>query len=500
MTPRRILLSGTDARLQVKEGADKLANAVKSTLGPFGTNALLEKGLRITNDGVRIAQEITLDDEVEDLGARKLKEAAAKANDQVGDGSTTIITLAQAILKESSRLLGTGRTIGSKMTTAEFLRTLKREYEEVLVKLNAMATPVASEEELIRSAVVAVEDDALGKIIGSVQWELGESGYILAEDSPNTTTTVERVHGIRIDNGFGASYLINNQEKQMLEVNGVRTIITDHTLQTLEPLKDILDQLLRQKIRKVAIIARGFTDQAIQDCAANIKGGYEIYPINAPFTDSKEVMKDLASILGGTFIDYETHSLEDMQLSDVGFAETIRARRFDAVITGAKDSSDGITARIAQLREQLSGSVSDFEHKTLLSRIAQLERGFAVIQVGAESDTERKRIYDKVEDAVNAVRAALQEGTVAGGGLAFKEIADSLPDDYILKRPLASIHEQVMANAPEDFVIEDWVRDPAKVLRIALEQAVSVSGDLATVSIVVTTKNERYNAYISNND
>jgi chaperonin GroEL len=493
----RILVTGVEARMRVKAGVDKGADAVKSTMGPFGTNGLIEKGTRITNDGLTILKEITLEDEVENLGLSKLKEAVAKSNDQAGDFSTGIATLVQAILKESQRLLGTEKTIGGKMTTGEFLRTIKRECAEVIEKLEALTTPVDTEEKLINSAIVSVEDEELGRIIGTAQWELGENGYLLAEEVPETSTTVERVHGIKFDNGFGASFLINNQEKQMLEADEVHTILTSHTLQSLEPLEAVLNQLLKQKVRRVAVIARGWSEQAIQDCAQNIQNGFHIYPINAPYTDSKEVMLDLAAVLGGQFLDHETHALEDAQLSDVGFASKIRARRYDCIITGKHDAdTEKVQKRIAKLEEQLGGSPNDFEKKLLASRLAQLKNGFSVVKVGAESETERKRVFDKVEDAVNAVRAALQKGTVPGGGLAFKAIAEELPDSYILKRPLMSIHEQLMANAPEDFIIEDWVRDPVKVLRIGLEQAVSVAGDLATVSTVVVTKKEKYNAYI----
>lgn len=494
----RILISGTEAREKVIEGVNKGANAAKSTLGPWGTNGLIEKGNRITNDGATILREITLEDEIENLGLTKLKEAVAKSNDQVGDGSTSIATLVQAILKEAQKNLGTSKTIGGKMSTAEFLREIKRESAEAIEKLQAMSKPISSKEELVRSAVVSVEDEALGELIGSTQYDLGEHGYILAEEVPERTTTIEMVHGVKIDNGLGASHLMNNVEKQMLEVDEVPVILTNYTIQSIKELEGILNQLItQQKKRKIAIIARGFSNEAIQDVGMNLKNGVEIYPINAPFTDSREIMLDLQSVLGGQFYDSEIHALEDMQLSDVGFAQKIRARRYDAIITGKNGSdTEKVQKRLATLRETLKGSGSDFEKKTLQARIAQLEHGFAVVKVGAESDTERKRIYDKVEDAVNAVRAALQEGTVPGAGLAFKEIAESLPDNAILKRPLNAIYEQIMLNAPEGFEVEDWVRDPVKVLRVVLEQAVSVAGDLATVSVVVATKKQKYNAFV----
>lgn len=484
----RILITDDEARTKVREGITKAARAISDTLGPYGNNALIEHGTRITNDGAKILKEITFEDEVEDLGLRKLKEAVAKSNDIVGDGSTTITTLTAAILKEGKR------NLGGKTTTADFLKRIQEEREMVNARLEADATPIETEEQLIQAATVSVDNEELGRLIGSTQWKLGKEGFILAEESNERTTTVEFLDGIRIDNGLPMIQIMNDVEKQALEVENVRTIITDHTINTLEPLQDVLNQLLKSKVFKVAIVARGFTEQAIQDCAKNIQGGFQIYPINAPYTDSREVMLDLQAVLGGQFMDKDMHSLEDMQLSDVGFAEKISARRFDAVITGR--NPEKVKARVEKLKEQLKGSESDFEQRALKGRIAQLENGFALIKVGAESETERKRLFDKVEDAVHAVRAAFQEGTVKGGGLAFKEIAEEMPDNAILKTPLMSINLQLMANAPEDWIVEDWVRDPVKVLKVALEQACSVGGALATISSVITTKKEKYNAYV----
>ncbi len=490
------LITGPEARKKVREGVRKGADAVRHTIGPFGTNGLIEKGNRITNDGLTILKQITLEDEIENLGLSKLKEAVTKANDTVGDGSTTATIIADGILDAAQKFLPKEGVAG-KMTTGDFLRKLKGEELDVIEILDSKAKKITTEEELIRSAVVSVEDEKLGKLIGSAQWELGEDGYLLAEEVPETTSSVERIHGVRIDNGFGASFIINNPEKQMLEVENARTILTNHTVQTLKPLETLLNQALKSGLNDIVIVARGFSNEAIQACGKNIEAGFRIYPINAPYTDSTEVMRDLAAVLGGQFIDSEVQSLEDMQLSDVGFAAKVRARRYDAVFTGKNDSqSDKVQARLKTLKDTLAGSNSDFEKKTLAARIAQLEHGFALIKVGAESETERKRLFDKVEDAVNAVRAALQEGTVPGAGIAFKDIADTLPDTYILKRPLMSLYEQVMENAPKDFVIEPWVRDPVKVLRIALEQAVSVAGSLATVNTAIATKKRTMNAYI----
>lgn len=496
----RIVIDGIEARDKVIAGAKKVTGPVGSSLGPFGLNALIEKGTRVTNDGMKIAQEISLEDEIEDLGARKIREAMAKSNEQAGDGSTTIAVLAEAILVASSKLLPKEGVVG-KLSTADFIRKVKTERDEVIGKLKEIATPIETEEQLVNSAVVSVEDRDMGELIGKTQWELGKDGFILTEEAPDKDSSVEHIRGVRIDNGFGASFVMNDQEKQMLIESDVHTILTNHTIQDLKPLEGVLNQFLKTGKKKIAIIARAFTNEAIADCGRNIQNGFNIYPINGPYTDMNEVMKDLAAVLGGQFIDAETHDLADTQYSDLGFAEKIRARRYDAIITG-KNSSDSerVQKRLADLKDQLKGSQSDFEKRNLEARIAQLEHGFALIKVGAESDTERKRLFDKVEDACNAVRAALQEGTVPGAGLAFKQIADELPEDYILKRPLQALHEQVMANAPADFIVEDWVRDPVKVLRIALEQAVSVAADLSTINVAIATKKQRYNAFVKGNE
>lgn len=492
----RTVLKGNEAREKVLSGAKFLAESVSQTLGPYGLNGLLEKGLRITNDGISIAREIQLEDETEELGMRKLREAAVKANEQAGDGSSTTITLAGAILDEASKKLGNGQTVGA-LGTAEFIRKIHAEKEEIFAKLKEQATPITSEEELINSARVAVEDDGLGEMIGKMQWELGADGRIIAEETAETTTYIEKIKGIRFDNGLGMTQVINNQERQSLEMKDVPVIMTTNVVHGFKPLLHIAEHLVTNGESRLVVIGRAFGDQFIKDVQANIQKGFVIIPVNAPYVDQREVMKDLQAVLGGRFIDSEDGPVDSIQISDLGFATTITAKRYDAIIAGR---GDGVEKRLEELKAQLKGSVSDFEKKNIEARIAQLENGFALCKVGAMSDTERKRVFDKVEDAVNATRAALQEGTVKGAGLAFKEISESLPDGYILKKPLLAIHNSVFRNAPKDFVVEDWVRDPVKVLRLALEQAVSVAGDLATVGITVTTKREDKCCHRQNTD
>lgn len=483
----KVVVTGDEARKKVLAGVKFLSDAVSRTLGPYGENGLLEKGLRITNDGISVGRELQLEDEIEDLALRKAREAATKANDMAGDGSTTTMLLTYKILERVMKETGEGG-FTKRRPTVEVIHQIEKEKLEVLSKL--IPTPITSLQEMIDSATVSVEDRHLGSLIGEAQWELGPQGFLLAEESNNPVTTIERVKGIRIDNGLGATQAINNQEKQSLEIEDTPIILTTNIVGTLDPLKHIGEALAKKGITRLGIIARGFSNEAIQQVMINAKNGFTIFPINAPYTDQREIMQDLQAILGGRYIDHEDGGLDSIQFSDLGHCRTISAKRYEAVFTGvdSPETTERVTKRVVELQEKYKGSPSDFEKKNLESRIAQLQNGFGLVKVGALSLTERKRVFDKVEDAVNATRAALQEGTVQGAGIAFKEVAESLPTTYLLKEPLMSVYEQIRANAPSDFIVEDWVRDPVKVLRIALEQACSVAGDLATVSIAVHTK------------
>lgn len=483
---RRVIASGIPARTKLAAGAKFLADAVGGTFGPFGENWFLDKKNTITNDGVTVAREIQLPDEIENRGAAAIREASVKTVEEVGDGTSSSAMLAYAIYDTASRLLAKEGVIGKK-TSAEVVQQIERERIEVTDKLIAMSTPIETKEQLIASATVSTESPELGKLIGSAQWDLGEDGYLLAEETAERTSSVENVRGIRIDNGFGTSQIVNNQEKQTLEVDDTKVILTSYTLSNLKPVENIINQLVKSGIRTITIIARAWTEEGIKVCLENINGGtVKIYPLNAPYVDMQERFKDLAAVTGAKFFDSESTALQDMQLSDVGFAKRIVARRFDAIITGTDDTTDRINARVSELMDKRAGSQSDFEKKNLVERAAQLQNGFGIIKVGSPSDMERKRLFDKAEDAVNAVRAAFQEGTVKGGGLAFKEISDSLPDTYLLKRPLCALYEQIISTAPEGFVIEDWVRDSTKVLRIALEKACAAAGSFASAGGVVT--------------
>jgi chaperonin GroEL len=491
--PEKVLVTGATARRKLIKGARMLASTVKETIGPWGTNALIEKGNRVTNDGVTIAREVRLDDEIEHLGARKMQEVASKTNDEAGDGTTGSICLADGILQAAENKLPIEEGVAARMRPIEFINQVEEERKMVTEKLMAMAQPVTSEEQLIEVATVSVEDPELGKLIGSAQWGLGAEGYLLAEETAERVSSVENIAGIRFDNGMGASVMMNNQEKQCLDLSDIHVILTNHIVRDLNPLKGVLDTLTAKGVRQVAIIARAFTDEAIQICLKNTQAGHGIYPINAPYVDQAQIMGDMAAVLGGSFINSEERNLGEIMLTDVGFASKIRAYRYSAVLTGRDDdrTKESIAKRVEILQKKLAGEVSDFEKKNLATRIAQLTNGFGLIKVGAVSETERGYKKDKVDDAVNAVRAALQEGVVPGAGQAYKAIADEMEDTAILKQPLLSIYEQIMKNAPDGYVIPDTIQDPVKVLRIGLEKACSIAATLATTTIAIASKKEK---------
>lgn len=489
---RRIILSGIEARNKLAKGAKYLAEAVGSTFGPFGQNFFLDKKNAITNDGVSVAREIHLADEVENRGATAVREAAIKTVEEVGDGTSSAALLTWNIYDIASRLLPKEGVMGKK-TASEVVKQIEKERQEVTEKLIASATPIETEEQLINSAIVSTEDKELGTIIGQAQFKVGKDGYLLAEETAERTSSVEIVKGIRIDNGYGTSQIVNNQEKQVLEVEDARILLTSYSIKTIADWQKIIkiyDTVFKTGNQRLVVIARAWTDETINFALQNINKGATIYPLNAPYVDMQERFKDMAAVTGATFYDSESYSLEDIQISDIGFAKKVIARRFDAIITGKDDEETKarVDKRVTELEDKMRGSQSDFEKKQLAERLAQLKNGFGIVKVGSPSDMERRRLYDKAEDAVNAVRAAFQEGTVKGGGLAFKEIAESLLDTAILKRPLLSLHEQIMATAPEGFVIEDWVRDPVKVLRVALEKACAAASSFATAGGVITEK------------
>lgn len=516
---------GLDARGDLLAGARYAADSVGRTLGPNGRNWIT--GVRggtphITNDGVSILRELWHPEEIVMLGIRAIREAALKLNEICGDGTTSATVVTYEILRVANMRLGYNIDIedpaSKKMTHATMVGApnvmdLKRQIDtEALIVIDAlkkMAEPVKDLKEFIGAVRVAVEDENLAEMIATMQWELGPQGTILVEDSNDREDTMEKINGIRYDSGFTTSRIINNQEKQALELEEVSVIMTNATVHALsdfagrigEGTGGVIDSVMKNCVangreRRLVIIASKFDQVAMKEIEMNFQKGTEIYPIHAPYFNRNQIFKDIAAVLGGTFVDVEEggHSLRNMTLSDVGFASKVEATRWNAVLAGITDekASNRISTQVALLEKELKGEKSVFAQDHLRTRISQLKGGIGLLKVGALSETDQKRKHDKIDDAVASARSALQEGLVPGAGLALKLIADEvLAKDAILREPLTSIHQYIVANSGSTFTIEPWVKDPVKVMRLVVEKAASIAGNMVTAEGAIDHENPK---------
>lgn len=499
---RKVVVVGAKAKEQVLAGANAVADAVKLTYGPYGGN--FASGVRggpihISNDGVSLAKEMvgSSPDEIHEIGLRAVVEAATKTNDMAGDGTTAAVILTQAILG----VFKLDADIVRKFEDSPIVIRRKIEGEAIMVvnALADMAEKVDTQDKLIEVAKVSVEDEALAELIGGAQWQVGKFGTVLAEEHNAPGDEVEYIHGIRFDNGFTTSRIITNQEKQALELSDVHVIVTNHvfnTAKTITDLKPLFDQLVAQGTKGVVLIGRAFDDTAIGVCVKNIQNGFPLFPINAPYTDQDEVMEDLAAAVGGNYVKAGDRKIYNIVMGDVGFATKVFAKRFEAVIAGKPVGADpvidaAVDKRVVEIEEKLKGQVTPFEQRMLEARLSQMKGGTAVIKVGAQTEQERKYKKDKVDDAVNAVKAAIQEGVVPGGGMALKTIAGTLPEGSLLAEALTAPWRQIMTNAGQEFEIEAWVKDPLKVVRTGFQKAVSIACSLATTEVAINFEREK---------
>lgn len=494
----KISIVGLEARDKAIKGLNYVADGVKSTLGPFGQNFMLQKGNKLTNDGFTISSELspTLKDEFERRGALVAQETCGKVNELVGDATSTTWALLQSIVAEAIRYLPSATSIKSKKTPSQVIKEIEDSKNNILKKLEEKSKKIESEEELIQSALVSVENEEIAKLLGETQWKLGENGRIIAEEVNDTKSSIEIVEGIRLDNGFSAVHLITNAEKGTLEIDNAPIILTNYTIDVkdLDILKkNVFNHLIANKQYGVIIIARAFTSEAIKQCSEALQNGFAIFPINAPYVNQGEVMRDIEAVVGGKYIDTEEGSLEDLIISSVGHVRRIVARQMSAEIIGIKDekSEKRIKDRIETLKKKLIAEESIFGKRMIEERIAQLEGGFGILKVGSYSNADRKRLKDKCDDAVNSVRLALKGGTIKGAGIALKEISDELEEGDILKRPIRAVYEQIIASAPEDFVVEDWVRDPLITIQTALEYAANSGSIFATTYGIITDEDKK---------
>ncbi|MDD4565624.1 MAG: chaperonin GroEL [Eubacteriales bacterium] len=513
---------GEEARRKLQAGVDQLTNTVKITLGPKGRNVLLEKSFGsplITNDGVTIAREIVLDDPYENMGAQLVKEVATKTNDVAGDGTTTATLFAQSIIREGFKNVAAGAN------PIILKKGIQRAVEVVIEDIKSTAHIIETKENIAQVASVSAGDEAIGGLIAEAMEKVGRDGVITVEESKSMGTTLEVVEGMQFDRGYLSAYMVTDPEKMEAVLENPYILITDKKISTIQDLLPILEQVV-QHGRKLLIIAEDIDGEALPTLVVNkLRGTFECVAVKAPgFGDRKKAMlADIAALTGGKVISEELgYELKEATLELLGTANTVKVDKENTVIIDGAGNSDEIQARIAQIKALHEEATSEFDKEKLMERLAKLSGGVAVIQVGAATETELKERKLRIEDALNATRAAVEEGIVSGGGVAFVnaipavvKLLESLEGDEktgaaIIMRALEEPVRQIAENAGlEGSVVvsevknsdkgigfnaatesyEDMIKagivDPAKVSRSALQNAASASAMLLTTEACV---------------
>ncbi|MDX9928647.1 MAG: chaperonin GroEL [Bacteroidales bacterium] len=518
-----------EARNQLKVGVDKLADAVKVTLGPKGRNVVLEKKFgapQVTKDGVTVAKEIELSDPFENMGAQLVKEVASKTGDDAGDGTTTATVLAQSII-----------TVGLKNVTAganpmDLKRGIDKAVEKVVEHIASQAQVIGDDLSKIEqvASVSANNDHEIGKLIATAMAKVKKEGVITVEEAKGTDTTVEVVEGMQFDRGYISPYFVTNAEKMEAEMENPYILIHDKKISTMKDMLPILESSA-QSGRPLMIIAEDIEGEALATLVVNrLRGSLRVCAVKAPgFGDRrKEMLEDIAILTGGTVITEEKGlKLEHATLDMLGIAEKVTVNKENTTIVNGAGHKEQITARINQIKQQIAITTSDYDREKLQERLAKLSGGVAVLYIGAASEVEMKNKKDRVDDALSATRAAVEEGIVPGGGVAYVRAIKALEklkgdnEDQttgieIVRRAIEEPLRQIVINSgKEGAVIVQKVRegkndfgynaqtdkfenlydsgviDPAKVTRIALENAASIAGMfLTTEAVVVEEKNE----------
>jgi chaperonin GroEL len=518
------------ARRRLKNGVDKLANAVKVTLGPKGRNVVLDKGFgapEITNDGVTIAKEIELPDKFENIGAEIVKEVASKTNDLAGDGTTTATVLTQAIVAQGLKNVTAGAN------PLALRRGIEKGVEAVVEALKKMSKTVAGKAEIAQVATISAEDSQIGEMIADVIQQVGKDGVVTVEESQTFGLSKEIVKGMRFDKGYISPYMITNTEKMQAELEDPYILITDKKISSIQEILPLLEKVTQSGKKDIVIIAEEVEGDALATLVVNkLRGTFNALAVKAPgFGDRrKEMLEDIAVLTGGQVISEELGlKLENTEMKSLGRARKVITNKEYTTIVEGKGNKATIEARIGQIKTELAKSDSDFDKEKLQERLAKLAGGVAVIKVGAATESEQKYKQAKTEDALAATRAAVAEGIVPGGGVALVRALKSLDDVKakgeqkiglsILKRALEEPLRQIAANAGLDgAVVVDEVRkgsggygynaaknkyedlfeagviDPVKVARSALENAASAAAMLLTTETVVTDLPEKKEA------
>ena len=522
----KIIKFNEDARKALEVGVDTLADAVKITLGPKGRNVVLDRGFgapMITNDGVTIAKEIELKDPIENLGAQIVKEVATKSNDVAGDGTTTATVLAQALIKEGLKMVASG-------ANPVFIRRgMEIASKKVIEELTKRAKKVESNEEIAQVGAISAGDVEIGQLIAQAMEKVGESGVITVEEARSLDTTLEVVEGMQFDNGYLSPYMVSDSERMVVEMDNPFVLITDKKIANMKELLPILEKTVELG-RPMLIIAEDVEGEALATLVVNkLRGTLNIAAVKAPaFGDRRKAMlQDIAILTGGEVISEEKGiKLETADINFLGQAKKVRITKDNTVIVDGLGEKDEIQARIGQIKNSIAETTSDYDREKLQERLAKLAGGVAVIKVGAATETEMKERKLRIEDALNATKAAVEEGIVPGGGTILIQIAKAIEDFKlegeeglgveIVKKALSAPLRQIVINAGIDagVVIEkvknsengigfdaakeeyvDMVKagiiDPAKVTRSAIQNAVSVSSVLLTTEVAVGNEKEQ---------
>ncbi|MEY8848107.1 chaperonin GroEL [Psychroserpens sp. XS_ASV72] len=507
-----------EARDGLKRGVDALANAVKVTLGPKGRNVIIGKSFgapQVTKDGVSVAKEIELENELENMGAQMVKEVASKTNDLAGDGTTTATVLAQAIVKEGLKNVAAGAN------PMDLKRGIDKAVEAITENLDKQSKKVGNSSEMIKqvASISANNDDTIGELISQAFGKVGKEGVITVEEAKGTDTYVDVVEGMQFDRGYLSPYFVTDSDKMIADLENPYILLFDKKITNLQEILPILEPVA-QSGRPLLIVAEDVEGQALATLVVNkLRGGLKIAAVKAPgFGDRRKAMlEDIAILTGGTVISEERgFSLENADLSMLGTAETVTIDKDNTTIVNGHGKNADIKARVNQIKAQIETTTSDYDKEKLQERLAKLAGGVAVLYVGAASEVEMKEKKDRVDDALHATRAAVEEGIVAGGGVAFVraiKVLEKLTTDNLdettgiqivaraIEAPLRTIVENAggegsvvinkVLEGKKDFgfdaksetyvdMLKAGIIDPKKVTRIALENAASVAGMILT--------------------
>jgi chaperonin GroEL len=522
MAAKDVKFSG-DARERMLRGVDILANAVKVTLGPKGRNVVIEKSFgapRITKDGVTVAKEIELEDKFENMGAQMLREVASKTNDTAGDGTTTATVLAQAIVREGAKSVAAG------MNPMDLKRGIEIAVNAVVKDLEKRAKPVASSSEIAQVGTISSNGDtAIGKMIAQAMQKVGNEGVITVEENKSLETEVDIVEGMKFDRGYLSPYFITNAEKMTAELEDVYVLLHEKKLSGLQSMLPVLEAVV-QSGRPLLIVAEDVEGEALATLVVNrLRGGLKVAAVKAPgFGDRRKAMlEDIAILTGGQLISDELGmKLESVTINMLGRARKVAIDKENTTIVNGAGKKKDIEARVGQIKAQIEETTSDYDREKLQERLAKLAGGVAVIRVGGATETEVKERKDRVDDAMHATRAAVEEGIVPGGGVALLRASEHLKglrtknDDQktgveIVRKALSWPARQIAINAGEDGsiivgkilekdqysygfdsqtgeyvnLITKGIIDPTKVVRVAIQNAASVAALLITTEAMV---------------